>query len=170
MRLRPAGGMAGLANASITRKIAANGGHEGRPIMGEIMMLRNLFAAGLALATLAACNPRIAEPNMGPVHQSRYAYGHESVLAGPDGRVLYTFARDQAGKSVCNGQCAQNWPPLLVTNNGRPTGGWTIVTRDDGAKQWAYKGRPLYYFAQDRGPGEVNGHGRLEGAWAVAKP
>jgi len=60
--------------------------------------------------------------------------------------TLYTLDKDAAesGKSVCNCQCATNWPPLMVGADGKAQGGWTITSRDDGTKQFAYKGKPVY--------------------------
>ena len=49
---------------------------------------------------------------------------------------LYTFDRDTTpGRSVCNGPCATNWPPLMAPAGATASGDWTIVTRDDGGKQ-----------------------------------
>jgi predicted lipoprotein with Yx(FWY)xxD motif len=66
------------------------------------------------------------------------------VLVGPTQMTLYVFDKDAAGsgKSVCNGGCATNWPPLMAPANAAPIGDWSVVMRDDGSKQWAYKGRP----------------------------
>lgn len=92
------------------------------------------------------------------------------VFADSKGMTLYTFAQDTApGKSACNGPCAQNWPPLAAPAGAKPMGEWTIVTRDDGSKQWAYKGKPLYGFAKDTKPGDMMGEG-FKGVWHVAKP
>ena len=57
------------------------------------------------------------------------------VLVGPNQMTLYTFDRDMAGsgKSVCNGPCATNWPPLMAADGAKVSGDYTIVTRDDGA-------------------------------------
>ena len=41
--------------------------------------------------------------------------------------------------------------------------------RDDGAKQLAYKGKPLYYWSKDQKPGDRTGDG-VNGVWHVAKP
>jgi predicted lipoprotein with Yx(FWY)xxD motif len=72
------------------------------------------------------------------------------AFVAPDGKPLYTFARDTTpGKSACNGGCAAAWPPLAASANAANDGDWTVVTRDDGSKQWAYKGKPLYTFAKD---------------------
>ena len=48
-------------------------------------------------------------------------------------------------------------------------GDWTVVTRDEGAKQWAYKGKPLYTFVQDKKAGDMAGEGK-GGVWHMAKP
>jgi predicted lipoprotein with Yx(FWY)xxD motif len=86
------------------------------------------------------------------------------------GMTLYTFDKDAGGKSMCNGPCADNWPPLAAADDAKPTADMTIVVRDDGKKMWAYKGKPLYTFKKDTAPGETNGDGFLNGAWHMAKP
>ena len=93
------------------------------------------------------------------------------ALVAPNGMTLYTFDKDTAGsgKSVCNGACATNWPPLMATDLDKPAGDYSVVTRDDGKKQWALKGKPLYYWVKDTKPGDRTGDGVL-GAWHTAKP
>jgi predicted lipoprotein with Yx(FWY)xxD motif len=86
------------------------------------------------------------------------------------GMTLYTFDKDAGGKSMCNGPCAENWPPLMAADNAKPTADMTIVVRDDGKKMWAYKGKPLYTFKKDTAPGETNGDGFMNGVWHMAKP
>jgi predicted lipoprotein with Yx(FWY)xxD motif len=86
------------------------------------------------------------------------------------GMTLYTFDKDAGGKSMCNGPCAENWPPLAAADDAKPTADMTIVVRDDGKKMWAYKGKPLYTFKKDAAPGETSGDGFLNGAWHMAKP
>lgn len=93
------------------------------------------------------------------------------VLTGPNGMTLYTFDKDAAdsGKSVCNGQCAVNWPPLMAAETDKSSGGYSVITRDDGKKQWALKGKPLYYWIKDTKPGDMTGDG-FNKVWQVAKP
>jgi predicted lipoprotein with Yx(FWY)xxD motif len=92
------------------------------------------------------------------------------VLANSKGMTLYTFDKDATpGKSACNGPCAQNWPPLAVAANAKSMGDWTVVTRDDGSKQWAYKGKPLYTWVKDTKPGDTAGEG-FNKVWHAAKP
>jgi predicted lipoprotein with Yx(FWY)xxD motif len=93
------------------------------------------------------------------------------MLVNSAGMTLYTFDKDPAGggKSVCNGPCATNWPPLMAGGSDSASGNWTIVTRDDGGKQWAYKGKPLYRWIKDQKPGDKTGDG-FNKVWRVAKP
>jgi predicted lipoprotein with Yx(FWY)xxD motif len=91
------------------------------------------------------------------------------ILTNNKGMTLYTFDKDSDGKSVCNGACAGNWPPLTATDVANATGAYTKVTRDDGSKQWAYKGKPLYLFAKDQKAGDKTGDG-VGGIWHIAKP
>ena len=92
------------------------------------------------------------------------------MLVNSQGMTLYTWDNDrEAGKSACNGMCLQNWPALMATADSANMGDWTAITRDDGAKQWAYKGKPLYTFRQDAKAGDVVGDGR-GGTWHIAKP
>jgi predicted lipoprotein with Yx(FWY)xxD motif len=93
-----------------------------------------------------------------------------ATLVDAKGMTLYTFAKDSAGKSACNGPCAVNWPILAASADAKASGDWTVVTRDDGSKMWAYKGKPLYTFKKDMAAGDVKGDGLLNSAWQIAKP
>jgi predicted lipoprotein with Yx(FWY)xxD motif len=94
----------------------------------------------------------------------------DGVLTGSNGMTLYNFDKDADGKSMCNGPCATNWPPLYATDSDKASGDYSIITRDDGKKQWALKGKPLYYWSKDQKPGDKTGDGFLNNAWHVAKP
>jgi predicted lipoprotein with Yx(FWY)xxD motif len=95
----------------------------------------------------------------------------DGALVGSNGMTLYTFDRDASGsgKSVCNGPCATNWPPLMAGASDSASGDWSVITRDDGSKQWAYRGKPLYYWAKDQKAGDRTGDG-FNNVWHVAKP
>jgi len=103
--------------------------------------------------------------NAGPAKMS------DGVLAGNNGMTLYTFDRDVSGsgKSVCNGPCATLWPPLLAMDNESAGGDYSVVVRDDGKKQWSYKGKPLYFWSKDQKPGDRTGDG-FNNVWRAAKP
>ncbi len=90
------------------------------------------------------------------------------MLVGANGMTLYVFDKDTAGKSACNGPCAGNWPPLMVKDGEMGSGDWSIVTRDDGGKQWAYKSKPLYFWTKDQKAGDKTGDG-FNGVWHIAQ-
>ena len=120
------------------------------------MNTKTLIVAGAALGfacTLAQAQPT-AERN--------------GLLTNSDGRTLYTFDKDSKGASVCNGGCAAAWPPFMAEGAVKGSGRFSVVTRDDGAKQWAIEGKPLYFFAADQKAGDVNGDGQ-GGVWHVVK-
>ncbi len=129
-------------------------------------MISKTFAAIAAAAVVFASS--IAFGQMAPAKTADTAKG--KALVDGKGMTLYAFDKDANGKSMCNGPCAENWPPLMANAEAKPTGDWTVVTRDDGKMMWAYKGKPLYTFKKDTAPGETNGDGFLNGAWHMAKP
>jgi predicted lipoprotein with Yx(FWY)xxD motif len=121
------------------------------------------FTASLAaLGMLVACaSPYAASPAM----------TQSGVLTNPAGMTLYVFDKDVAGsgKSACNGDCAAKWPPLAAAASDTAGGDYAIITRDDGAKQWSYKGKPLYLWINDKKPGDMTGDG-VNNVWHAAKP
>ncbi len=126
--------------------------------------LLRLLIASVSMVTLSACSTLMGGTS--------YTQVNEGVLVGTNNMTLYTFAKDAvgSGKSVCNAQCATNWPPLLVEANAKASGDYAVIARDDGKKQLTYKGAPLYFWAKDVKPGDKTGDGRADGAWKVAKP
>jgi predicted lipoprotein with Yx(FWY)xxD motif len=131
---------------------------------GYQMKKLSILAALAGLALLAAC----ASGDAGPAKVGDTGMG--KVLTDSKGMTLYTFDRDATGKSNCNGQCAQNWPPLMASADAKSMGDWTVVTRDDGSKMWAYKGKPVYTWVRDTKPGDTTGDGFANNVWHVAKP
>lgn len=94
--------------------------------------------------------------------------GHGWLLTNANGMSLYTFELDQEpGKSTCNGPCAQLWPPLAAKADDKSMGEWAVIARDDGSKQWAFRGKPLYAYSRDSDPGTTYGDD-LNGQWVVA--
>ena len=92
------------------------------------------------------------------------------MLMDAKGMTLYTWDNDkEANKSSCNGMCLMNWPALKAEAADKDMGDWKVITRDDGSKQWAYKGKPLYYFVMDTAGGDKKGDGRGM-VWHIAKP
>jgi predicted lipoprotein with Yx(FWY)xxD motif len=92
----------------------------------------------------------------------------DGTLTDTKGMTLYMFDRDAGGKSACNGPCATNWPPLMATGDAKASGEWTVINRDDGTKQWAYRGKPLYTWSKDSKPGDKTGD-NVNNVWHTAK-
>lgn len=100
-----------------------------------------------------------------------------TYLTDGSGKSLYMFASDTSTKSTCSGDCAAQWPPLTskdapMAGTGATAGKLTTITRDDGTKQVAYNGHPLYYFKGDSSAGQTNGQG-IDGfgaKWWVLSP
>lgn len=90
------------------------------------------------------------------------------AYADPKGLTLYTYDKDAPGKSNCAGECAAKWIPATVEPNTRPAENWTVISREDGAKQWAYRGKPLYTSTKDSVAGDQKGNGDENGAWHTA--
>jgi predicted lipoprotein with Yx(FWY)xxD motif len=97
---------------------------------------------------------------------------HGQILTDAEGRALYAFAKDVGGQSSCNGDCEENWPPLLA--QGKPSGSAGIdssllktVSREDGSKQVVIGKWPLYYFAGDNAPDDTQGQGVNDVWWLV---
>ncbi len=117
-------------------------------------MKRTLLAAALIVTAMSAlANPTVEKSGM---------------LTSKDGRSLYTFDKDQPGKSNCNSGCSAGWPAFTVANPALAGGDFSVITRDDGVAQWAYKGKPLYFFAGDAKPGEANGD-KQGGVWHLVR-
>jgi predicted lipoprotein with Yx(FWY)xxD motif len=118
--------------------------------------------ASVAAASTAANGPTVSTSSAG-------------YFVGPTGLTLYTFDKDTAGKSNCGpGQCATNWPALVLPSGGSISVGtgltasdFATVARDDGTTQVAFRNIPLYYFAGDQNPGDKNGDG-VGGIWHLA--
>lgn len=85
----------------------------------------------------------------------------DGIVTGANGMTLYTFDKDAtgSGKSACNGPCATNWPPFAAGAADQGGGDWSVITRDDGSKQWSYSGKPLYFWSKDQKPGDKTGDG-----------
>jgi predicted lipoprotein with Yx(FWY)xxD motif len=98
------------------------------------------------------------------------------LVAGSNGMTVYTFAKDvkDSGTSACTGGCIGTWPALTVPAGTTPTAGTgvtgtlgTITRADDGTLQVTYNGLPLYFFKNDKAPGDANG---VYTNWAAVKP
>ena len=90
------------------------------------------------------------------------------VLRDSTGHTLYVFAKDEINKSKCSNECIKVWPAFVAKEGVQPSGDLTLVGRDDGTKQWALKGKPLYFYAGDNKAGDINGDG-IGGTWSAVR-
>ncbi|MFI5756266.1 cupredoxin domain-containing protein [Streptomyces sp. NPDC051569] len=84
------------------------------------------------------------------------------ILVNEKGHTLYLFEKDKTNKSSCEGECADDWPPLIVTGTavaGKGVNPSLLSTsvRTDGSQQVTYHGHPLYLFEGDKKAGETKG-------------
>ena len=128
-------------------------------------MLKSIISTAVVAVTLTV--PVLAQTAM-PAKVADTSKG--KALVDSKGMTLYIFDKDSTGKSACSGTCATNWPPLMAAGDAKASGDWGVVTRDDGMKQWAYKGKPLYTWAKDTKPGDTTGDGVANNTWHVATP
>jgi predicted lipoprotein with Yx(FWY)xxD motif len=92
------------------------------------------------------------------------------LLVDLRGMTLYYYERDTSGnKSTCNGKCTDSWTPLAASKDSQAIGDFTVITRNDGSRMWAYRYRPLYTSAADKEPGDANGNATTL-LWRVARP
>ena len=90
----------------------------------------------------------------------------DGILVNQAGMTVYTFDKDSAGRSNCVGPCADNWP--AVKAGEALAAPYSAITREDGSRQLAYQGKPLYTFKKDLQPGDRNGDG-VKDIWHIVK-
>ncbi|MFC4563856.1 hypothetical protein ACFO4E_18510 [Nocardiopsis mangrovi] len=96
------------------------------------------------------------------------------ILTDNEGFTLYRFDEDTAEPPAtnCNGDCAEAWPPVLDMETFDFDGDPSLigsVTRDNGLEQVTIGGWPVYRYAEDTAPGDVNGQG-VSGTWFAMTP
>ena len=118
----------------------------------------------------------VVTTNGGPVYTKARINATENnelgtMLTDESGRSLYLFTNDERNVSTCSGACALAWPPLItvedpVAGDGLAQDRLGAISREDGAKQVTYNGKPLHYYAGDEKPGDTKGQDR-GGVWFV---
>lgn len=130
-----------------------------------------MFLTLLALSTPAAASEatapaKLEAPGVVALQQETDGWVYRQF---PTGLRLYVSDKDAGGKSNCNRECAFAWPPLYAEVDSKPTGDWTVIKREDGKVQWAYKKRPVYMLFHDD-PRNPAGNGQEGGAWHLLEP
>jgi predicted lipoprotein with Yx(FWY)xxD motif len=105
---------------------------------------------------------KIAEPS-----------GLGKYLTDTQGMALYMFKQDSPGHSACSGGCVANWPLFyrekVVPPRGLASDDFGTISREDGAMQTTFRGYPLYYFKEDKKPGDTKGNGMMD-VWYLIDP
>jgi predicted lipoprotein with Yx(FWY)xxD motif len=128
-----------------------------------------LAAFGIANFSLIA-SPALADHHMAKAIKTSSA--ELKILTNAKGMSLYTLDTDKQGVSICNGKCAKLWPPFEATAKSMNEGAFSVITRNNGSKQWAHRGKPLYTWFKDKKAGDVTGDlvkGKT-GLWHIARP
>jgi Secreted repeat of unknown function len=100
-----------------------------------------------------------SSPYPGAVALAQNPSGIWGYKSFPQLLPLYVFRGEPAGRSLCDRACSAVWPIIQADGNDKAVGLWTIVRRDDGRLQWAYKNRPVYTYFEDR-PNDPKGVGK----------
>ena len=135
--------------------------------------------AGGQTGGTTATTPAPAPTTTAPAARATVATASTSlgtVLVDGAGKTLYTWDRDTGPTSTCVGSCASTWPPLMLpagTTTPVAGAGVSLLSAaprpDDAARlQVNWDNKPLYYYAADTAPGDVNGDG-VGGTWHVVK-
>jgi predicted lipoprotein with Yx(FWY)xxD motif len=145
-------------------------------MMGLFVLRLTIIAAALLLSagevlahgSESAPPPPKKGPSISPAQVNQTGRG--AVLADPKGMTLYYFDRDDSGnKSTCDGKCAERWIPFAAPADADAVGDFTLITRSDGSRMWAYRYRPLYFSSRDKDPGDTNGFDSSN-LWHIARP
>ena len=129
------------------------------PVLGPVLT----NSGGMTLYVFA-CDNHVDDPKETAAKEAAAGL----LLSAPCSRILEHFAkRAEPGKPQCVGTCAQAYPPMLAPATATPVGDLSVVVREDGTSQWAFKGQPLYLHIHDRRPGEVTGD-QSSGPWQTA--
>lgn len=81
--------------------------------------------------------------------------------------TLYTFDNDPINSTACTEGCINNWPPLLADAGAMAKAPLSLVDGVEGNKQWAFKGKPLYFFVNDAAAGDITGD-EIGNVWHIA--
>jgi len=124
-----------------------------------------------AVETAAPTAEPLSRPGPVQLALARTALG-ETLTS--DGRTLYRFEADSADppRSICENDCLEVWPPVLSDGSPVSLDGAIdrslvgTIQRSDGTTQVTLGGWPLYWFVDDKTPGDVTGEG-VGGNWSA---
>jgi predicted lipoprotein with Yx(FWY)xxD motif len=156
---------------------------DSRKDRGKSMKSKLVLGALVALGALAGVAQGQDAPTVTVMESEQFG----SYLTDGEGRTLYLFVNEEmeageermtegvrANAAPCAGGCLQAWPPLTgEATAGEGVDDELLYTADvGGTMQAVYNGWPLYYFANDAEPGQINGQGRGRAPtiWYILSP
>ena len=119
---------------------------------------------GALLLVLSTTQTITAVADVGPL--TEVSVDGQNILADQNRLTVYVFDRDTLNLSNCYNACAKAWPPVLVAEDTVLDAPLAFTVRKDGEHQLTINGKPLYRYAGDEAPGEINGDG-LGGIWHI---
>ena len=129
-------------------------------------------SAVAAMISLLICEgtPALAQIDLTSPYPAEVALSQEGdkgylFRRNPGSQRLYTYDLDRPDRSLCNGGCSGARPPVPAPASAKTLGLWTVVRRDDGTLQWAYRGHPVYTLYHDA-PNDPKGDGE-DGKWHI---
>ncbi|MFE0178266.1 hypothetical protein ACFWZ2_38755 [Streptomyces sp. NPDC059002] len=127
-------------------------------------------ASATPSASAPSGSPSATETAQGSTVKVSEADG-KKILTDGEGRTLYLFTKDSAGKSACEGQCLTVWPVLKAPAEAGDgvDKGKLGTTETNGVQQVTYDSKPLYYFKDDKAAGDTKGQG-VQGVWYLVAP
>jgi predicted lipoprotein with Yx(FWY)xxD motif len=162
------------ANPVVTEDTTENGAMMQKDTAkdGDAMMQKKVTEEGAVMQKVTVTDGAMMKKDDNVIAVSE-KIGLGKFLVSPTGMTLYSFTKDETGKSNCYNECATNWPPLKVSAASGlkfgVTGEFGKTTRTDGIEQITYNGKPLYFWKNDKAPGDTTGQG-VNNVWFVAMP
>ena len=146
-----------------------NGICTGDAAIHAALAMRNFTPPGIEVRTSPGRGPIMTNgKGLSLYYVSRYQlqYGARETRDGH--AITYNDAK-ALGTAACVGECTNSWKPFLATAKDQGWGFWEVIDRTDGTKQWAFKGSPVYAFAGDKKPGDLEGNNRYVIVYGDAK-
>lgn len=130
----------------------------------------NLFKTTATILTALALS---AGTSLANSHGNEFVHsrtsGGQIFIMYQNHMSLYTYENDTLWVSSCYRECANAWPPAILPADTELGENYSLIERNDGTMQAAFKGQPLYLSVLDKGVGETNGDG-IEDVWFLARP
>jgi predicted lipoprotein with Yx(FWY)xxD motif len=150
--------------------------HTARPRRRRASILKmGVAAATLALA-VSFVAIALASSSVSVDARSNSTLG-EKILVSSEGRTLYVLSPETSHHLLCtSSECLKFWPPLTVSSSKTKLqdgsgvhGKLALLHRSNGKWQVTINGLPLYFFAEDKGPGDTKGQNfkSFGGVWHV---